>query len=101
MHKLIKSLLLVTTIFIYLASFGCSTPATPSEPAADETEAIEEPEQADKELTEEEEEEEPKEEATKSSKQSTTSGSGFQHTVKMEIDGVIETDKNEGWWDLD
>jgi hypothetical protein len=98
MKILIKSLLLVTAILLCFAITGCTTTATPEEPAIEEPEVPELPEE---ELTEEEEEEEPEEETTKSGSQSTTSGSGFQHTVKMEIDGVVETDKNEGWWDID
>lgn len=102
MNKLIKSLLSAAIVCFCLAFLGCSIPTTSEEPAADEPEAPEEPVLTDEELTEEKEEEpEEEEEVTKSSKQSTTSGSGFQHTVKMEIDGVVETDKNEGWWDLD
>lgn len=96
MHKLIKSLLLVTAILMCFTLTGCSTTAIPEEPVIDETEEIEEPEPAEEEP--EEEEEEPEEKTTQSSKQSTTSGGGIQYTVKMEIDGVVETDKNEGWW---
>ena len=96
MNKLIKSLLLVTGILICFAISGCTTAATPEEPALDE---LEEPEVPEEELAEEEEE--PEEETTKSGSQSKTSGSGFQHTVKMDIDGVVETDKNEGWWNVD
>jgi hypothetical protein len=93
MKALIKSLLLVTAILLCFTFTGCTTTATPEEPA------LEEPELPEAELTEEEDE--PEEETTKSGSQSTTSGSGFQHTVKMEIDGVVETDKNEGWWNTD
>jgi cytoskeletal protein RodZ len=96
MKALIKSLLLVTAILLCFAFTGCTTTATPEEPAQEEPE---EPELPEEEITEEEDESE--EETTKSGSQSTTSGSGFQHTVKMEIDGVVETDKNEGWWNID
>ena len=96
MNKLIKSLLLVTAILLCFAISGCTTTATPEEPPV---EKLEEPELTEEELTEEEEE--PDAETTKSGSQSTTSGSGFQHTVKMEIDGIVETDKNEGWWIID
>jgi len=96
MNKLIKSLLLVTAILLCFVISGCTTTATPEEPPVEE---LDEPELPEEELTEEEEE--PEEETTKSGSQITTSGSGFQHTVKMEIDGVVETDKNEGWWNVD
>lgn len=96
MKALIKSLLLVTALLLCFAFTGCTNTATPEEPALEEPE---EPELHEEELTEEEEE--PEEETTKTGSQNTKSGSGFQHTVKMEIDGVVETDKNEGWWDID
>ena len=98
MNKLIKSLLLVTAILLCFAISGCTTTAAPEEPALEE---LEEPELTEDEEEVAEEEEEPEEETTKSGSQSTTSGSGFQHTVKMDIDGVVETDKNEGWWNVD
>ncbi len=97
MNVLIKTLLLVTATLVCFIIFGCATTAVPEEPAIEE---LEEPDPPEEEPAEEEEEE-PEEETTKSSKQSTTSGSGFQHTVKMVIDGVMETDKKEGWWDID
>lgn len=97
MKKLIKSLLLVTAILVFFTISGCTTPTAPEEPAPEE---VEEPEPSEeKELAEEEEE--PEEETAQSSKQSTTSGSGFYHKVTMEIDGVVETDQNEGWWNVD
>jgi hypothetical protein len=100
MKRLIKSLLLVTVIMICFALLGCATFTTTEEPVEPEPEETEEPETMEEELTEEEEEIE--EETTQgSSSQSSTSGSGFKHEVKMEIDGIVETDKNEGWWETD
>lgn len=98
MNKLIKTLLLVTGILLCFTISGCTTTATPEEPAIEELEETEPPEE-EEELAEEEEE--PEEETTKSGSQSTTSGSGFQHTVKIETNGVVETDKDEGWWKAD
>ena len=96
MNVLIKTLLLVTATLLCFVSSGCTTTAIPEEPAIEE---LEEPELPEEEPAEEEEE--PEEETPKSSKQSTPSGSGFQHTVKMEIDGEVKTDNNEGWWNVD
>lgn len=98
MNKLIKSLLLVTGILLCFAISGCTTTATPEEPAVEELEEPELPEEEEKVV---EEEEEPEEETKKSGSQSTTPSSGFQHTVKIETDGDVETDKNEGWWNVD
>jgi len=97
MNVLIKTLLLVTATLLCLTISGCTTTAIPEEPAVEE---LEEPELPGEEPAAEEEEPQ-EEETTKSSKQSTTSGSGFQHTVKMKIDGIVETDQNEGWWNID
>ena len=96
MNVLIKTLLLVTATLLCFTISGCATTAIPEEPALEE---LEEPELPEEEPADEEEE--PEEETTKSGSQSKTSGSGFQHTVKMDIDGVVETDKNEGWWNVD
>ncbi len=96
MNVLIKSLLLATATLLCFTISGCTTTAIPEEPALEE---LEEPELSEEEPADEEEE--PEEETPKPSKQSPTSGSGFQHTVKMEIDGVVETDKDEGWWRID
>ncbi len=98
MNELVKSLLLVTTIVLCFAFLGCTAATeTPGEPAAEDPAESglpgEEPAAA--------EDEAPVEETTKSSTQVTTTGSGFQHTVKMEIDGVVETGENEGWWEVD
>ncbi len=99
MMRLIKTLPLVIVIIICLFTLGCSPAATPEESEEPQIpEESEEPE-ATEELPEDEEESE--EESAPSSSQSTTSGSGFTHVVKMEIDGEVEKDKNEGWWESD
>jgi glucose/arabinose dehydrogenase len=98
MKIFIRSLLLVTSVLICLALLGCSTVAIP-----EETEEVAPEKTEDQDLVEDEEkteEEETAEETTQTNKQSTTSGSGFKHEVQMKIDGVVETDQNEGWWDL-
>jgi len=33
--------------------------------------------------------------------QGSSSGSGFKHEVQMDIDGVVEKDQDEGWWEID
>ncbi|MDY6826227.1 MAG: hypothetical protein SVV67_03485 [Bacillota bacterium] len=46
--------------------------------------------------------EEPREVETDSDEQSGTTphpGTVFKHEVKMNIDGVVEKDLNEGWWE--
>ncbi len=97
MIKSIKSLLLVALALVIFALPGCARPPIPDVPAVEEPGEEEEGEDEE----EEEEGEESGEGTTKSDKQIAAAGSGFQHTVKMEIDGVVEKDQNEGWWNLE
>ena len=101
---------LACTLLLFTA--GCNSPATEEEtPAAPDTEEVAEEilgaseadeteEAADDEEAGSTNAEEAAKKVQSKTSQSTQSGS-FKHVVKQEINGMVEKNKDEGWWKLD
>lgn len=97
---LLKRFMLILALLLFgLLLTGCSDPAENSD-ANDEVDEV-----LEDEMTADDEPEDPEalpedEEAEESSGTSST-GAGFKHEVKMDVDGVIEKDQDEQWWVMD
>ena len=65
------------------------------------TEQVAENEAADNSIEDEIENEENDSKVPSGSSTAPTGGSGFKHEVQMDIDGVVEENQDEGWWEID
>jgi hypothetical protein len=97
--RFIVILLAVAVLFTLVS---CSSADLEEEMANDPQEEIEDGDTAtadeDDEAIDEDEEENTE---GNGNNQGSSSGSGFKHEVQMDIDGVVESDQDEGWWELD
>ena len=97
---LLKRFMLILALLLFgLLLTGCSDPAENSD-ANDEVDEV-----LEDEMTKDDEPEDPEalpeDEETEESSGTSSTGAGFKHEVKMDVDGVIEKDQDEQWWVMD
>ena len=97
---LLKRFMLILALLLFgLLLTGCSDPAENSD-ANDEVDEV-----LEDEMTKDDEPEDPEalpeDEEVEESTGTSSTGAGFKHEVKMNVDGVIEKDQDEQWWVMD
>jgi hypothetical protein len=94
-----RFMIILVLLFLGLLLSGCADPEGNGEAIYEVDEALED------ELTAEDEPEEPETDADNEEPDNNSGasfpGSGFTHTVEMDIDGVVEKDQDEQWWVID
>jgi len=94
-----RFMLILALLMLGLLLTGCSESAEDSNILDEVDEVLEE------EIIAEDEIEEPEalleDEDTEESSGTSSTGAGFKHEVKMDIDGVVEKDQGEQWWVMD